>query len=218
MQARAQAAADVAPQVQVKTPTVTVVTGDGKNQVLQIPSNHDEMMALMAQREAITDQLDNANDRQHDLMEALRSAPPEAKSGLQVQMTALTDQIVGLQNDLGRINREISQASPALIAMTHEDPSPPDEPGTFKDGLFLGGAGVFMAMIVLVAFGSLLFRKFIRGDVRAPRALPAADSERLQRLEQGMEAIAIEVERISEGQRYVTKLMSEQRSTESTPR
>jgi hypothetical protein len=31
----------------------------------------------------------------------------------------------------------------------------------------------------------------------------------MERLEQGVEAIAIEVERISEGQRFVTKLLSE---------
>ena len=34
-------------------------------------------------------------------------------------------------------------------------------------------------------------------------------SQRLERLEQGMDAIAIEIERVSEGQRFVTKLLSE---------
>jgi hypothetical protein len=33
----------------------------------------------------------------------------------------------------------------------------------------------------------------------------------MERLEHGMDAIAIEVERISEGQRFVTKLLSESR-------
>jgi hypothetical protein len=35
------------------------------------------------------------------------------------------------------------------------------------------------------------------------------ESRRLERLEQGVDAIAIEVERISEGQRFVTRLLSE---------
>jgi hypothetical protein len=35
------------------------------------------------------------------------------------------------------------------------------------------------------------------------------NAQRLERLEQGMEAIAIEIERVSEGQRFVTKLLSE---------
>jgi hypothetical protein len=49
---------------------------------------------------------------------------------------------------------------------------------------------------------------------KKPRArqndLPSDSAQRLERLEQGMEAIAIEIERVSEGQRFVTKLLSEQ--------
>ena len=36
-----------------------------------------------------------------------------------------------------------------------------------------------------------------------------ADEERLERIERAVEAVAIEVERISEGQRFVTRLLSE---------
>jgi hypothetical protein len=35
-----------------------------------------------------------------------------------------------------------------------------------------------------------------------------ASDERLERVEQAVEAIAVEIERVSEGQRYVTKLLS----------
>ena len=38
---------------------------------------------------------------------------------------------------------------------------------------------------------------------------PALSDDRLARVEQAVESIAIEVERISEGQRFVTKLMSD---------
>ena len=37
-------------------------------------------------------------------------------------------------------------------------------------------------------------------------------SDRIQRIEQAVEAIAIEVERVSEGQRFTTKLLSELRT------
>ena len=40
-------------------------------------------------------------------------------------------------------------------------------------------------------------------------ALPTESGERLERIEQAMDAIAIEVERVSEGQRFVTRLLSE---------
>lgn len=47
--------------------------------------------------------------------------------------------------------------------------------------------------------------------MRAKRAAagPAMDDKRLQHLEQAIDAIAIEIERISEGQRFTTKLLAE---------
>ena len=43
-----------------------------------------------------------------------------------------------------------------------------------------------------------------------PRALPDRDTTaRLERMEQAMDAIAIEIERVSEGQRFVTRLMAD---------
>ena len=46
---------------------------------------------------------------------------------------------------------------------------------------------------------------------------PRTSDDRFQRLEQAVDAIAIEVERISEGQRFVTKLLAE-RSAAASPR
>jgi hypothetical protein len=40
------------------------------------------------------------------------------------------------------------------------------------------------------------------------RSLPADVERRLERIEQAVDAIAIEVERVSEGQRFTTKLLS----------
>ena len=44
---------------------------------------------------------------------------------------------------------------------------------------------------------------------RATAAVPDTIAPRLDRLEQAVDAVAIEIERISEGQRFVTKLLSE---------
>jgi len=43
------------------------------------------------------------------------------------------------------------------------------------------------------------------------------DDERMTRLEQAVEAIALEVERISEGQRFTTKLLSERAAADRLP-
>jgi hypothetical protein len=47
-----------------------------------------------------------------------------------------------------------------------------------------------------------------RKSLGTPRA--AVEDDRLQRLEQAVDSIAIEVERISEGQRFLTRLQSGQ--------
>ena len=43
------------------------------------------------------------------------------------------------------------------------------------------------------------------------------EEDRMARLEQAVEAIALEVERISEGQRFTTKLLSERAAAERLP-
>jgi len=54
----------------------------------------------------------------------------------------------------------------------------------------------------------LAHRERMKGLSMSKQGLTPSD-ERLARVEQAVEAIAIEVERIGEGQRFVTKLMSD---------
>jgi hypothetical protein len=54
----------------------------------------------------------------------------------------------------------------------------------------------------------LTHRERMKGLSMTKQALAPSD-ERLARVEQAVESIAIEVERIGEGQRFVTKLMSD---------
>ncbi|HEY2027234.1 MAG TPA: hypothetical protein VGG78_09500 [Gemmatimonadaceae bacterium] len=58
----------------------------------------------------------------------------------------------------------------------------------------------------------LTHRENMKGLSMTKQGLVASD-QRLERVEQAVEAIAIEVERISEGQRFVTKLLSDRASS-----
>jgi hypothetical protein len=76
--------------------------------------------------------------------------------------------------------------------------------------------GAFATAIIL-AIGFPLARAHARrmdSDSKNPR-IPSEVSDRLERIEHSLEAVAIEVERISEGQRFTTKLLSEGRSAPS---
>ena len=62
--------------------------------------------------------------------------------------------------------------------------------------------------IVSVAF-MYMKRLNTKDEARAGRALAPGVEDRLMRIEQAMDAIAIEVERMSEGQRFTTRLLTD---------
>ena len=73
-----------------------------------------------------------------------------------------------------------------------------------------------MALIVLVAFGgSTVFvlaravARRIEGRHRTPPAISPETAMRMERMERALESVAIEVERISESQRFLTKVLTE---------
>lgn len=72
-----------------------------------------------------------------------------------------------------------------------------------------------MIMILGIVLGIPLVRSYARRVEARPReALPSGDLiTRLDRIEQSIEAMATEVERIAEGQRFTTKLLSEVRTS-----
>jgi hypothetical protein len=75
--------------------------------------------------------------------------------------------------------------------------------------------GAFACAIVL-AIGVPIARAYSRrmdAESKNPR-LPAEVTDRLERMEQALDSVALEVERISEGQRFTTKLLSEGRGAD----
>ena len=76
-----------------------------------------------------------------------------------------------------------------------------------------------MATAIILAIGLPVARAYSRrvdADAKNPRVPPEVSS-RLERMEQALEAVAIEVERISEGQRFTTRLLSEGRNAAIAP-
>jgi hypothetical protein len=74
----------------------------------------------------------------------------------------------------------------------------------------------FFAMVATIAVGAPLARAFARRMERDSKTKIAPEvTSRLERIEQAVDAIAIEVERISEGQRFTTKLLTERASEAS---
>ena len=69
----------------------------------------------------------------------------------------------------------------------------------------------FFLTAIILSIGIPLVRGLVRRWDRKA-ALPTSDpdtSARLERIEQALDAMSLEVERIAEGQRFVTKLMTD---------
>jgi len=85
--------------------------------------------------------------------------------------------------------------------------------------VFLNTMEMLLPAIVITVLGlplvRVLARRLDRRDTPPAPAL-AKIEERLGRLEAGVDSIAVEVERISEGQRFTTKLLAD-RASEAAP-
>ena len=198
-----------APSVQA-TPRVEVITTTGAGgaaQTIAVPRTRAEVDALLRRRSEISDQLASVTSRRRELVSEIRSAPDGvARTGLEERMKVLDQRIMQLETDLSVVGRELAAAPADLVSYSETRPQSGD-PDAFEEGMAIG-----LSMIAVPLVLVLLWRRFRRK--RRPTAKPAAITEsdgRLERLERGMEAIAIEIERVSEGQRFVTRLLSESR-------
>jgi hypothetical protein len=73
----------------------------------------------------------------------------------------------------------------------------------------------FFITVAVIALGIPIIRALSRRFIDRPSAPPAIAGDvgpRLERIEQAVDAIAIEVERISEAQRFQTRIMTEGRA------
>ena len=91
-----------------------------------------------------------------------------------------------------------------LVPPWQHDPVIPQQAVDMVAMLTFGTAAVLILRPVMRAWAN----RFERRGAPPPALAPEMTAQ-MQRLEQAIEAVAIEVERISEGQRYTTKLLSE---------
>ena len=65
---------------------------------------------------------------------------------------------------------------------------------------------LFVLFPLAIAMARNIWR---RGSRQAALPVSTESNQRMERLEQAVDAIAIEIERVSEGQRFVTRLLTE---------
>lgn len=200
-----------APQAPTAPPSPVVVIegapGVGGLLTISAPRSARDIDALQSRRDELSRQLTSVDGRRSKLMSQLKSTgDPTAVKGLQDRLALLDARELQLESDLATIGVQLSSASAGLIASTSAAP------------VFAGlGAGQTLALSIVftvfvlgplaVGFARTLFKRSTSPAL--PPAVFNEAAQRLERVEAAVETIALEIERISEGQRFVTKLLSE---------
>jgi prefoldin subunit 5 len=163
--------------------------------------------ALKAQRTELRSQLENLEDKRRDLAQRLEEPMVGGadRKGVEQRITEIDQRISDIDKQLAQ--SEAAIASAAAVPGAVQPRREPVRQGPPEEVFVLGGMFI---VIVLLPLSIALARRIWRRGVATITSLPAELTERLTRLEQGMDAIAVEVERVGEGQRYMARLASEE--------
>lgn len=164
--------------------------------------------AARAYRSELSDQLDRLEERRESLLESAKGASGPDRAGLESQVADLNARITALDKTLAQADQQVATAAALPGAVPREssgDNGPPE-------------GVVFIVFLTLVIFPLAVAAawRIVRGAPRKGQALPAPQLEQLQaqqaqlaQLTASMGAIAEEIERIGEGQRFLTRVMSD---------
>jgi len=147
---------------------------------------------LQSQRDGITSELTNSNTVGVD------------RKGLETRLTQVDQRMADLDKAIAEADAQVAKAA-AVPGATVEPPAPP-RTGPPDEVWVLGG----MLIVCLVLPLSIAYaRRIWRRGAKIVTTIPKELMEQMARLEQTVEASAIEIERIGEGQRFMTRLFTE---------
>ena len=192
------------------------------------PRTSAELEGLIARRAELARQLESVTERRGTLAE-------QRARGDEATRSELTSRIRGLDDRAGRLETEIRGADDAIAdgfarglgsdlqtAVPSIPPIPsippfPPNAFTFEQHQFPGmfseeqlATAMFLEAVGFSLIGFLLYRRLRRSMAKKfERVAVAPEAGKIDQLQQAVDVIALEVERISEGQRFVTKLLSD---------
>jgi hypothetical protein len=177
------------------------------------PEDPRILTGLRARRDLLANQLERVGERRGQLASELSNtsfAEAAARRGLEQRLQVLDEQVVQLERDIVATDRQLAAAPPQLLAQTQEQREERERDRGPDEDDILGVAASGFGLGVLVMLAAARIRRWRRRGDRATARGDAPDP-RIDRLTNAVDAIAVEVERIGEGQRFVTQLLADAR-------
>lgn len=196
------------PQVRIETsPSGGLQITTPRADLPMRPLTNREMDAIRERRNDISNQLTSAMDRRNDMIEEMSEAPAEAKQGYLEQIQVLDRRIVSIERDMeesGRMLRTglVTADGTTLVAPPERGFQNMSEEAQIAMGVSFS---LFFLLPLAIGFTRMMWRRGKRNEVRPN---PENDA-RMERLEQAVDAIALEIERVGESQRYQQKVLAE---------
>ena len=169
----------------------------------------DVYRGLRAQREELGDQLSLLNNQRENLAEQLQDPMMRgaSRTGLEQRITEVDARISVLDKQIAEVDAQVARAA-AIPGATVRPPEPP-RTGPPEEIWPLSALFMLVAFLPLsIAYARRIWRRGAAAGV-VVASLPKEMSERFVRMEQAVEATALEVERIGEGQRFMTRVLTE---------
>lgn len=172
------------------------------------PMTRADLEALRSRRSELSRQITSATERRAEAVDALRHSPDgPARAGLEGRIAVLDQRIMQLESDIAANGQALAAAPGNLAAQETVAPSA-ERFGPFSSGQLTAVSIVSIVFIwgpLAFAAARIMLKRWAHPKP-APQILES--SARLERMEQAIDAVAIEIERISEGQRFVTQSMA----------
>ncbi|MDB4884111.1 MAG: hypothetical protein JWL95_2877 [Gemmatimonadetes bacterium] len=175
-----------------------------------LTSPNEVYSGLVHQRKVLGDQMESLQNDRRDVSRQLSgeesgSLNAADKTGLEKRLATIDQRIEGVEKQIASADAQV--ASAAAIPGAVVDPPPYRREGPPEEVFVLGGIFLFVAIFPLsIAYARRIWRR----GASVVASLPSDIVERFSQLDQAVESIAVEVERIGEGQRFITRVLSEQ--------
>jgi hypothetical protein len=168
-----------------------------------------QLAELTVQQAGLRAQLDGLRRQLGDMLQTNPARP-----GVQQQWADVGSQLAAVDGQIAGVRARIAQKTGRPIGLTERRVIDDGvRGGPDPDLAVAGGIAISLALVLPLSIAYAI-RMLRRNPVRTP---PRTEDfgPRFDRLEQAVDAIAIEVERVSEGQRFVTKILAERPAAET---
>ena len=203
---------------------------------IAVPKTAQELSRLIGRRDELRDQLEEATEQRAELannVSRIGPSEPAVRAGPLARLQAADERIVKLTRDLQLADDAILEAKSKGVTSdgeTHEvyvtPPAPPVwgmGPVTFGDthqptwreraldSLQVTGPITLLSVLLV---GAVIYWRLSRAMKNQINRLQATQTGALMQLQQSLDSVAVEIERVSENQRFVTKLVGEKQPVE----